>query len=98
MIIHKQVLVGEEYQILMVPRGAEFLTAAVQRNSICVWYKCDPDNPMVPCKIAIIPTGHIPPKSALYLGTCMFMDGAVVLHVFEVLGGHSNPPPRMMVG
>ncbi len=85
MIILKQILVGEEYQILMVPRGAEFLTAAVQRNSICVWYKCDPDNPMVPCKIAIIPTGHIPPKSALYLGTCMFMEGQIVLHVFEVL-------------
>jgi len=85
MIIHKQVLMGEEYQTLMVPRGAEFLFGGVQRNSICVWYKCDPDNPMVPRKIAIIPTGHIPPETALYLGACMFMDGAVVLHVFEVL-------------
>ena len=85
MIIHRQILVGEEYQTLMVPRGTEFLTAAVQRDSIGVWYKCDPDNPMVPRKIAIIPTGHVPPETALYLGTCMFMEGKFVLHVFEVL-------------
>jgi hypothetical protein len=85
MIIHKQILVGEEYQDIQVPAGTEFLTAAVQRNSICVWYKCDPDNPPMPRKIAIIPTGHTPPEIALYLGTCMFQDGQIVLHVFEVV-------------
>jgi hypothetical protein len=85
MKIYKQILAGEERQTIEVPAGTEFLTAQVQNSAICVWYKCDPDNPPMQRSIAIVPTGGTPPETVLYLGTCMFMDGQIVLHVFEVV-------------
>lgn len=90
--IWKIALSVADVQDIEVPAGAQLLTAREQHGKLCVWFKCNPDRPMVKRRIAILGTGHAAPDDdARYVGTGFFSDGALVLHVFEriedVVGG-----------
>lgn len=81
--VWKAILKPADVQEIEVPEDAELLTAREQFNKICVWYKCDPDNPMTKRRIAIVGTGQAAPEGARYVGTGFLEGGHLVLHVFE---------------
>lgn len=71
-------------QEVSVPKGAEFLCAGEQRGRLCIWYRCDPEADKVIKTIIISGTGHEVTPQGDYLGTALFQDGYLVLHVFVV--------------
>lgn len=82
--VHKQVLSAAKTSYL-VPDGAEVLCVQVQGEDACIWYLCDPKQPLTSRTIIILGTGHEVDEKALgrYLGTFQLMEGRLVLHVFE---------------
>ncbi len=81
--IWKAVLKLTDVQDIDVPEGAEMLTAREQHEHICVWFKCEPSNPITNRRIAIVGTGHPAPDDGRYIGTGLLHGGQLVLHVFE---------------
>lgn len=83
--IWKAALRPTNIQEIEVPVGAEILHATNQHNQACVWFRCDPSQPVEKRKIAICGTGHSAPEpsNSRYLGTAMLERGAIVLHIFE---------------
>lgn len=82
--IHKAVLQTADVQEIMVPEGAEMLSAREQFNDICVWYRCDPSRRLRPRKLAVVGTGHpAPDESGRFLGTAALHGGHLMFHVFE---------------
>ena len=41
-VIWKQTIAVMPSQSVMMPEGAEILTVQVQKDMLCLWYKCDP--------------------------------------------------------
>lgn len=68
--------------------GAEIMTVGVQGeyDLPVLWFKCDPDAPLVEKTFAIVPTGGEVPSSgfAHYWGTFFQQNATFVWHVFEV--------------
>jgi hypothetical protein len=85
--IWKSVLKATDVQDIDVPEDAELLTAREQYGELCVWFKCDPSKPATKRRVAICGTGHPAPEGARYVGTGFLSGGALVLHVFERVGG-----------
>lgn len=84
MTIWKATLQPADIQEIMVPFGAEMLCAREQFEHICVWYKCDPGNRLVPRRIAIVGTGNPAPEDdGRYLGSASLQGGQLIFHVFE---------------
>src|SRR6478735_269049 len=96
-VIHKQTLEMTAVQKLTMPRGAEILSVREQGESICVWYRFEPEvtDQHAPISstvytehrwIVIAGTGHeCPPASkSKFLGTCMSLAGRFVWHIFEL--------------
>ena len=83
--IWKTVLKPTDLQEIEVPKGAEMLCAREQYDEIAVWYRCDPEAPKEPRKIALCGTGHTAPPhdQCRYLGTGSLHGGKLILHVFE---------------
>lgn len=82
--IHKAVLKPADVQEIMVPEGAEMLSAREQFDDICVWYRCDPSRRLRPRKLAIVGTGHpAPDESGRFLGTASLHGGQLMFHIFE---------------
>ncbi len=81
--IWKAALKPTEVQEIEVPEHAELLTARDQHGKLCVWFKCNPDNPTTKRRIAIVGTGAAAPEGARYVGTGFLEGGHLVLHVFE---------------
>lgn len=81
--VWKAELQPEQLQAISVPRGSEFLCAREQFETICVWFKCDPDRPLEQVAIAVVGTGHPTPADGRYLGSAFLRGGALVFHVFE---------------
>jgi hypothetical protein len=82
--IWKKVLQPTDVQDVMVPAGAEMLCAREQFEHICVWFRCDPNAPTEPRRIAIVGTGHPAPSDEdRYLGTASLQGGTLIFHVFE---------------
>ena len=68
---------------LSVPQGAEFLTAQIQQDWICVWALVDPAAPEVTRRILLVGTGITVRYSPVkYIGTVA--NNGFVFHVFEV--------------
>jgi hypothetical protein len=80
--IWKTVLDATEEQRITVPSGAEFLTAREQRGHVCVWFRCDPEQPAEERTILIRGTGH-PDADGRYIGSAQIAGGSLVFHVFE---------------
>lgn len=59
-----------------------------EKKTFCVWALVDPDVEIETRYFEVYGTGHPIPddgKFRNYIGTCQFMQGCLVFHVFEVL-------------
>ena len=75
----------DDYQIITVPEGAEFLTVQMQAGFPCIWFRCDPDQPPTERLIAMHGTGHNCDDQEIYIGTFQQQEGLLVWHVFEIV-------------
>jgi hypothetical protein len=74
---------------LVMPSGADILHFDMQFNRPVIWALVDPENKeVVTRKFRFAGTGHkIETANELrYIGSCMIQDGALVFHLFEVIG------------
>lgn len=72
---------------IKVPRGAEFLSVQMQNGDPVVWAICDPDAPLVICKLRAVPTGaEWNYQPSRYIGTFQVSQTPpLVFHLFEEL-------------
>lgn len=80
--IWKTTLKPADVQAIDVPAGSELLCAREQHEQICVWFRCDPDQPRETRNIAIVGTGHNTPDGGRYLGTASLKGGQLIFHIF----------------
>lgn len=75
-------------QVVPIPAGARFLHAAAQGYAIALWYEVpDPEAATEDHRFQVFGTGTGPIGDHLtYVGTGVFADGSLVLHVYEVTG------------
>jgi len=72
--------------VLRIPVGARLLHVAAQRNDACMWFEVDTEAGTEPRSFQIFGTGTGPIRDGLnFIGTCIFADGALVLHIYEVI-------------
>jgi len=85
MQIWKHPLKIEQMQTIQIPQGATVLCVQAQNGLPCVWFKCDPDNDLMPRRILTFVTGEeCEGKGAgHYIGTYQLGGGSFVAHVFE---------------
>jgi hypothetical protein len=82
--VWKTVLEPLAIQDIEIPQRSELLTAAAQEDKICVWYRCDPSEPLVKCRVAIVGTGSpLQDFTWRYVGTAYVDNAFLVFHVFE---------------
>lgn len=81
--VWKSVLKTTTHQAIRVPIGSELLTAREQHGQVCVWYRCDPDEPLEARYIAVCGTGHHS-ANGRYIGSAHLEGGSLVFHVFEL--------------
>lgn len=85
---------GIGYQTISMPKGSKIISAATQRNRICVWAEVDPDNQSLEAhNIELVQTG--PPgtpsdTNRRFIDTVMLYDGDLVLHVYEHIPQENN--------
>ena len=72
-------------QEIAMPRGSEILCAQNQFEEICIWYRCDSDEPLEPRKFAIVGTGNFAPsdEDSQYIGSVQQSGGSFIWHIFE---------------
>ena len=75
---------NERLEHAKVPKGFKVLTTAIQGNKPVVWLQVNPDEcETVPIKLKAVPTGEESVKDTdQYIGTVMFMNGALVEHIY----------------
>lgn len=74
-------------QSIAIPAGARFLHAAAQGYAVALWYEVDPDAETEDHGFQVYGTGTGPIGDHLtYVGTGVFAEGSLVLHVYEVTG------------
>jgi hypothetical protein len=87
MVIWKAELDVTDRQNIRVPMGAKFLTAQMQGDQLCVWYECNPKNPLQERTIAIYGTGNmLPTDPGKYIATFQMLGGTLVFHVYDLYG------------
>lgn len=73
---------------VVMPFGAEVLSAVNQHGILCIWAMVDPNEQnRITRRFRIIGTGHpIEDKEQLgkFLGTVQFEKGQLILHVFDM--------------
>lgn len=91
MTIYKYPLNINEYQVVIMPRGAVILTVQIQNGTPCLWAKVNPEEMPEPRRIRIFGTGHelTTEESEIYIGTFQIHGGSLVFHVFEMFTGPS---------
>ena len=89
--IHKyHIIHGQKYVDLQLPIGAKILTIQMQHNEPFVWALINPDADFENRQFAIYGTGHpiVDDIGKLfYIGTFQMMEGMLVWHFFENIGG-----------
>lgn len=85
--VFKYPLETTDEQTVHMPRGAHPLCVQVQGGP-CLWAMVDDQQPTEPRTIRVIGTGHpIPDADRLdYIGTYQLHGGALVFHIFLVVG------------
>lgn len=78
------VLTAMALTVLYIPRGARFLHLREQRDAIAMWFEVDPSAPTDPRRFQILTTGTPFFHGPGYVGTAIFGDGDLVLHLYEV--------------
>lgn len=70
-----------------LPRNSRFLHVREQHESLCAWFEVDDTNPSIQYSFQVFGTGHGPIGDNLqYLGTGIFAEGDLVLHLYQVCG------------
>lgn len=91
--IHKAQLDLTDWQEIVLPADAKFLTAQRQENQgICIWYETDTNthDKTQAAEFAVFGTGHdmgkkwMHDREPIYLGTCFFENGKLVFHVYHL--------------
>lgn len=85
--IFKYPLRVDDYQTVIMPRGAQILTVQAQREIPCVWALVETNNEPEERHFRIAGTGHrmnAKDKFLRYLGTFQIMRDDLVFHVFEI--------------
>ena len=83
--VWKYDLYPAEYTDLLVPSGAQVLTAQTQGGKPQLWALVDPDAALEPRRFVVLGTGHTYSKPlGQYIGTFQLDGGVLVFHVFEV--------------
>lgn len=70
----------------MMPKGAKILSVAVQAEKPVIWAMVDPDQPKERRAVYVVNTGgelRAEFADRRFIGTFMFGNGGIVLHVFE---------------
>lgn len=72
---------------IYVPAGARLLHVREQKDYVALWYEIpDPSAPTEPHRFQLFGTGTGPIHDGLeYVGTCIFADGMLVIHVYELI-------------
>ncbi len=71
-------------QNVMMPEGAEILSAQMQGDSLCLWALVNPDAPKQRREIEVLGTGNpAPDAKRRYISTTQMHGGALVWHIFE---------------
>lgn len=92
-LIIKQLQINEELGLLRentitieIPRGADILSAGEEHfDSICIWYRCDPSQPLEKRYLEIVEVDGEPPspENSIFLGTSRMHGGSYITHIFE---------------
>lgn len=86
-VMHKATINLEDVSdlnFILCPEGSEILSAAEQYpGQIAIWFRCDGSKPLRKRAISIAGTGHHAPKDAKFIGTIMFSNNRLVLHLFD---------------
>lgn len=69
--------------LMELPAGYTVLHIECQGDSPTVWCAVDPEAPLSPAGIIVLPTGADIPDGAQHLGSFLMMNGALVWHVFR---------------
>jgi len=73
-------------QNLLMPEGAEILSAQMQGQFLCLWALVNPEARKTVRTIAVNGTGHpIDDAERRYIGTTQMNGGTFIWHVFEEL-------------
>ncbi len=75
---------NERLEHANVPKGFKVLTTAIQGNKPVVWLQVNPNQTeTLPIKLKAVATGEVNVNANdLYIGTVMFMNGAIVEHIY----------------
>lgn len=82
--IWKKQLQMVDKQLVQLPRGSEILFVGVQDRNLCIWFRCDPRQPLEARPIGIVGTGHPycpEAEDSRYIGSVI--QPPFVWHVFE---------------
>lgn len=92
MIIYKYPLSLSGVNVIACPEGSTVLTVQIQKNNPCLWIrhlKKPYEDNTIKRKFVVVPTGetNLPywDDKLSYVGTFQMANGAVVLHVFEIV-------------
>lgn len=83
--VYKFPLMSAQRQPIVLTRGAEVLSAQMQRDVLCLWVLMDPDAVNVEREVTVAGTGHALTNDAskdIFVGTVQMEGGALVFHVF----------------
>lgn len=73
-------------QAITMPRGAELLFVANQREALCFWARVDTSAPSIVRSFVVYGTGHpLFDVRQTYVGSALFDGGSLVFHVCELL-------------
>lgn len=81
--IHKFPFVLEDTVRLQVPQHSTLLKIDAQRDTPCMWFLVDTDQPKEHCTFLVRGTGHDCNDVGKHLGSFQMHDGALVFHVFQ---------------
>jgi len=71
--------------VVLMPEGAKILSVDQQNDTPYLWALVNPSAPLKAKRFNVYGTGHVVPLNpGVFIGTVLLMDGALVVHVFEV--------------
>ena len=78
--------INSHIQVIEMPEGAEILCVHNQYDMPCIWALVDPLAEIEKRYIEVCCTGeNVPSAHRKYIGTCLFSEGTLVLHFFELI-------------
>ena len=86
--IFKSVLTNDFEQFVPMRVGAEILSCGEQHGKVCLWWRCDDQEPEASRLISVAFTGmQAPPFGTTwrFIGTAPLFAGNLICHVFECM-------------